>query len=597
MPSDRSSVPSAGRLSRLSGYLIAILAIASAAGLRRLLEHFSLWDAPILLLGTTVVLVAGYYGFGPGLLAAAAGAYLWTRFYSHAIQVNFFLLLLGGGIFAALGRVLVSTRRKSAQIQKTAIQQEKLIDLSHDAIIVRDRDSVILKWNAGAAATYGWTEAEALGKVTHSFFNTRFPSSTEEVTAKLNQDGFWEGELTHTARDGAQIVVESRQVLLRDEKGAPLRILEINREITPRKRAEEARQRSESRFHSLMDANVIGVAWGSPTGKIVEANAAFLKIMGFSRDDLAAGEVLWPPGATATPAPLERDVVRKDGSRLPVLLFAATPDPPGEDAVVLVVDLSARKMLEQKLQQKQKLETVGILAAGVAHDFNNLLTSIMMNTELALDGLPAGHDGRAMLKEVTHEAMRAAQLTGQLLAYAGKAGLVARPIDLGATLREAAANTLSQISRQVPIRFEFDAHLAPIEADRDQIQKLFTNLIVNGVEAIGDAPDGRIVISTARYELCGEDEHWEFGLGEIGAGAYALVRVQDNGCGMDSAILAKAFDPFFSTKFLGRGLGLSEAQGIARAHRGAIRFISAPGQGATLEVLLPMPAFRSQPVQ
>jgi PAS domain S-box-containing protein len=567
---------------RLSSYLLAILAIGLAAGLRLLLQHISVWDAPVLSLVLAVLAVTVYRGLWPGLFAAVLGAFLWAQFYTHAIQINFFLLFLGGALVSVLGSLLISERWRAAAGESREQQQEKLIDLAHDAIIVRDPTGVILKWNAGATAVYGWTEDEAAGKVTHSLFDTKFPVSVGDMEAKLSEEGFWEGELRHTTRSGAGIIVASRHVLLRDAAGAPFRILEINREITSRKRA-------EARFLSLSDANVVGVACGTAAGGIVEANDAFLKMTGFSRDDLRAGAIVWPDTAGRSRAPFERDFLRKDGARIPVLIFAAAPEPPEEEAVVLMVDLSERKILEEKLQQKQKLETVGLLAAGVAHDFNNLLTSILMNSELALEKLPPGHDARRMMQAVTHEATRAAHLTAQLLAYAGKGGLSSKPIDLEAAIRQATLQTRDLISKQIPIRLDFDSRLSPINADQRQIQQLMTNLILNAAEAIGEKASGEIAVSTSRCELGVEDKRWIFELGEIHAGAYALVRVQDNGCGMDDATLARVFDPFFTTKFLGRGLGLSAAQGIARAHGGAIRIVSAPGQGATVEALFPLP--------
>jgi signal transduction histidine kinase len=382
--------------------------------------------------------------------------------------------------------------------------------------------------------------------------------------------------------------------MLRDEAGAPLCILEINREITGRKLSEEALRRSQSRFRSLSQANTVGVACGESAGSVVEANDAFLQMTGYSRDDLKAGRIAWADLAGVSRTPFEKEFVRKDGSRLPVLLFAGTPESPGDECVTIVLDLSERKMLENKLRQKQKLETIGLLAAGVAHDFNNLLTGILMNTQLSLDNLSAGDPGRGMLEEVIRESERAARLTSQLVAYTGKGRVSARWIDVTAVVQITVAQMRSSIPRQIRVRCEFDPHLSAIEADKDQIQQLMSYLVVNAVEAIGEKPGGEIAVSATRSNMGEVDEAWVSGFPEIRSGEYVLIRVQDNGCGMDEATLARAFDPFFSTKFLGRGLGLAAAQGIARAHHGAIRIVSAPGQGATVEVLFPTSAAASQ---
>lgn len=574
--------------------MISILAIGLAAGLRILLRYFSLWDAPIVTFTLTVLAIAAYRGLGPGLLATLLGAFVWSRFFSTSVRINFLLLFLAGAGVSLFCSLLVSERRKAVRAETEARQQNKLIDLAYDAILVLDLNSVICKWNAGATATYGWTEAEAIGKVAHDLFRTQFATSLEDVAETLRRDGFWEGELRHTSRDGTAIIVESRQRMLRDEAGAPLWILEIHRDITGRKRSEEALRRSESRFRSLSQANVIGVACGEPAGSVVEANDAFLQMTGYGRDDLRAGKIAWVDLAGDSRTPFEKEFLRKDGSRLPVLLFAGTPESPGDECVTIIVDLSERKMLENKLRQKQKLETIGLLAAGVAHDFNNLLTGILMNTQLSLDNLSASDPGRGMLEEVIRESERAARLTSQLVAYTGKGRVSARWIDVTAVVQITVAQMRNSIPRQIRVRCEFDPHLSAIEADKDQIQQLMSYLIVNAVEAIGENPGGEIAVSATRSNMGEADEAWVSGFPEIRSGEYVLIRVQDNGSGMDEATLARAFDPFFSTKFLGRGLGLAAAQGIARAHRGAIRIVSAPGQGATVEVLFPTSAAASQ---
>src|SRR5262249_39956808 len=251
---------------------------------------------------------------------------------------------------------------------------------------------------------------------------------------------------------------------------------------TERRKAREsvaAMRRSESRFRGLIEANVIGVACGAPGGAVTEANDAFLEITGYSREDLRMGAISWDETAGVSPAPAEKDLPRKDGERIPVLLYTAAFDGPAGEAVALVVDLTERKLLEQKLRQRQKLETVGLLAAGVAHDFNNLLTSILMNAQLSRDSLPAGHRALKMLDDLMDEALRAGRLTGQLLAYAGKGSLFSKSVDLAAEIREGAASAQSSMPPEIALRLELDPNLIPIEADAGQIRQLVTNLIAN----------------------------------------------------------------------------------------------------------------------
>jgi len=261
--------------------------------------------------------------------------------------------------------------------------------------------------------------------------------------------------------------------------------------------------------------------------------------------------------------------------------------------VALIVDLTERKLLEQKLGQRQKLDTVELLGAGVSHDFNNLLTSILMNAQLSRDSIPAGHRALKMLDDLMDEALRAGRLTGQLLAYAGKGSLFSKSVDLATEIREGAASAQSSMPPEIALRLELDPNLIPIEADAGQIRQLVTNLIANASEAIVEGRAGEIVVSASSLRIGAEDDKRAPGFAEMGPGLYAMICVRDNGCGMDAATMARAFDPFFTTKFLGRGLGLSASQGIVRTHGGAIRIVSAPGEGTTVEALLPMPAAKT----
>jgi len=245
-----------------------------------------------------------------------------------------------------------------------------------------------------------------------------------------------------------------------------------------------------------------------------------------------------------------------------------------------------RRRLEEQLRQAQKLESLGLLAGGIAHDFNNLLTGMLGNASLALDTWNPPEPARSMLQDVINASERAADLTRQLLAYAGKGRFFIQPVDVSEVVREMSTLIRASISKKIELIFNLEDHLPSIEADSSQIQQLVMNLVLNGAEAIGDE-SGAVVVTTSVAEFDRRSFHGDFVSDEVGPGKYVFLEVQDTGCGMDEPTIPQIFDPFFTTKFTGRGLGLAAAIGIVRGHKGAIQVTSAPGQGSTFRVMLP----------
>lgn len=239
------------------------------------------------------------------------------------------------------------------------------------------------------------------------------------------------------------------------------------------------------------------------------------------------------------------------------------------------LDTTERHQLQDRLQQRQRLESLGVLASGIAHDFNNLLTGILGNASLAEARLMPGDSARPLLGNVVTASRRAAELTQQLLAYAGKGCVSQEPLDLSEIVRE----LLPLVRPVIPpeVQLFLDLAPAPVVADSGQLHQVVMNLIINAAEAISGV--GTVLVTTRTEDML-EGAPLE-------PGAYACIKVRDTGCGMDANTLERIFDPFFSTKFAGRGLGLAAAHGIVHAHRGAIQVDSAPGRGATFTVLLP----------
>jgi two-component system cell cycle sensor histidine kinase/response regulator CckA len=248
--------------------------------------------------------------------------------------------------------------------------------------------------------------------------------------------------------------------------------------------------------------------------------------------------------------------------------------------------LHVSEMDEERLRQSRKLESVGVLAAGVAHDFNNLLLSVMGNASLARELLPADNPAAGLLDGIVKAGEQAAHLTRQMLAYSGRGKFLVEAVNLSELIAEIGAPIQASIPQKIALRLHLDADLPSIQADRGQMRQMFTNLVLNAAEATG-GPGGAITVKTSVQELDPTyiGRHPE--AAELAAGRYVRLEVSDAGCGMDDATKARIFDPFFSMKFTGRGLGLAAVAGIVRGHKGAILVTSAPGEGACFTVLLP----------
>jgi PAS domain S-box-containing protein len=273
-------------------------------------------------------------------------------------------------------------------------------------------------------------------------------------------------------------------------------------------------------------------------------------------------------------------------------------------------DLTAAQRLSQELFEKeqdarraalaseaqsrhvQKLESIGVLAGGIAHDFNNLLHVVLGNADIALSNLTAGSPAREPLEEVVRATLRAADLTRQLLAYSGKGAFVVRHLDLSTEVREMATLLRTSISKQATLAWELAPNLPAVNADPTQIRQIVMNLITNASDALGET-GGVITLRTGVTRL-EELEHQRFGAPPHGEEPHeqskeplVYLEIGDTGAGMSPDTLSRIFDPFFSTKFSGRGLGLAAVMGIVRSHHGLIRIRTEPGQGTAFRVLFP----------
>ncbi|HTV51063.1 MAG TPA: response regulator [Steroidobacteraceae bacterium] len=373
-----------------------------------------------------------------------------------------------------------------------------------------------------------------------------------------------------------------------------------------RRQSEEALRISEARFARLAESGIVGIAIADVLGNVLEANDAYLKICGCTPEDVAAGRVRW---ADATPpelmaladkalvslrehgaaAPWETEVIRKDGTRVPVMVAVAMLEHPL--TIAIVTDLTERRAAERALRrteeqllQAQKMEAVGILAGGVAHDFNNILSIILGYCGMLLDDLPAESALRGDILEIQAAGERGAALTRRLLAFSRQQVVEMTTVDLNAVVRGIDLMLRRLIRSDIRLALGLHENLGLCRCDAGQVEQVLMNLAINAVDAMPEG--GTLTVETANAEL---DDEYVVSHGELKPGRYVALIVSDTGMGMSKEIQARIFEPFFTTKPKGKGtgLGLSTVFGIVQQAGGSLQVYSEPGRGSTFKIYLP----------
>jgi PAS domain S-box-containing protein len=395
-----------------------------------------------------------------------------------------------------------------------------------------------------------------------------------------------------SARAGEEAVVEGLETGANDYLLKPFSA----RELLTRVRAQldiarartSALRANETRLRRLAESGIIGITVSDADGRILEANDAFVHMVGCSREDLLAGEVVWEllaparRDAAAETRASEGEYRRKDGRRIPVLV-AVAPLESGKN-ISIALDLSERKRLEEQFRQAQKMEAVGRLAGGIAHDFNNVLSIVLSYAEMIGTDLDKDEPLRADVEEIRTAALRGTDLTRQLLAFSRQQVLEPKVLALNGSVNGMEKMLRRLLGADVALTLLLEPQLWNIQADPGQIEQIVMNLAVNARDAMPNG--GKLTIQTANVTL---DEGYAAAHHDVRPGAYAMLAVSDTGIGMDAETQARIFEPFFTTKEKGKGtgLGLATVFGIVKQSGGHIWVYSEPGKGATFKLYFP----------
>ncbi len=512
----------------------------------------------------------------------------------------------------------VSERERAlAAEERSDILFRALFDRTSDGIFIYDLDGKIVAANQIGVSLSGYTEEELLGR---SFLDSAAPAERAQAAgvfeALLRDEAMENYERVGRRKDGSELTIEINASLVRDRAGNPHHVQSVVRDITERKRAEAALRESEERFRTLVEnAPESIVVLDTEKGHFIQANENALKLFKCRLEEL---EKLGPAELSAPRQPDGRSSAKAAAEYVAAAQRGETPafewlhrdlegnDIPCEVRLVRLstanpnlirgsmTDISERKRLEREqqefeaqVQQAQKLESLGVLAGGIAHDFNNLLVGVLGNATLALEELGPGHPQYERLKQIDLAASRASELTNQLLMYAGKSQLKQELTDLNQLLPEVERLLGAAVSKKTRLRYELAPEPLFVLGDRSQIQQVAMNLITNASEAMVERGGGTVTVRTAA------EKDARVALSGTGSGrlskeqSYHVLEVADEGPGIDEETRARILEPFFSTKFAGRGLGLATVSGIVRSHRGLLKVDSRPGHGASFKALFP----------
>jgi two-component system, cell cycle sensor histidine kinase and response regulator CckA len=490
------------------------------------------------------------------------------------------------------------TERKKAEeaLRATNEQLRALVQSSPVAIIALDPDGDVKLWNPASERVFGWTEAEALDRFL-PYVPQEKRAEHEALRARvLGGEGFMDVEVRRRRKDGTPVDLSVSTAPLRDAEGRITGIMSVNVDITDRKKAEEALRESEERFRELAESLPLTVFEMDLQGRFTYVNRAALEKFGYLQQDVDADlnmvQVIAPGDRARALEEIARRMagipegyiefqgLRKDGTTFPITVASSPIFREGKPVGLLgiLTDISERKQLEEERLKAQKLESIGTLAGGIAHDFNNLLQGVFGYISMAKLTFDQKEKSLAMLHQAEEALHMTVNLTNQLLTFSKGGRPVKKLIRIEPTVENAVKFALS--GSHTDYRLDFASDLRPVEADAGQLAQVIQNIVLNANEAM--AGRGTVNIDVRNMDIPAETNPL---LPE--GGRFVLIDIQDTGIGISEENLTKIFDPYFTTKQKGSGLGLATSYSIIKNHGGVIEVKSEQNRGTIFTICLP----------
>jgi PAS domain S-box-containing protein len=499
----------------------------------------------------------------------------------------------------ATGFETTRSKQVAREIAEAESRFETLLEVLPDPVVIH-QDGMPVFVNRAAVAQYGGRTAEEL--LGRPMLDWVAPEYKEMVAARIGQMlGRGEtaplAEQRHIRLDGTPFDVEVVAAPVTYD-GRPAVEL-VARDITVRKATEAALRASEARVRAVFDQSSMGMLLIDADGRSVEANAAFVKLVGYDADELrelSVFDLTHPADLESTNRmmtdlfqglsdgyEMEKRYIAKGGREIWVRVHASpVRGSPGLPrlAVGMVEDISERESMEEQLRQASKMEALGRLAGGVAHDFNNLITVVNGYADLLLLSLD-GDERAADALEIRRAGTRAAELTAQLLAFGRRSKRALEPVDLNGRIEDLVPMLRRLLGEDIEFGVTLDQRLGAVEADPSQLDQLVMNLVVNGRDAMPSG--GSLLLTTCVRETAGAG-------GRERETGWAQLEIADSGFGMAPDLLEHIFEPFFTTKVQekGTGLGLATVYSVVQQMGGHIRVESTVGIGSRFIVELPL---------